>query len=146
MNVKIKLLSETAKTPTRGSEYAAGYDLYADPKDENVTINPGETVMIPTNVAMEIPIGYFGGIYARSGLSIKKGLAPANKVGVIDSDFRAGVVVALHNDSNETRTIEKGERIAQLIIQPFLDVDFNVVDELTDTERGEGGFGSTGTH
>ena len=143
-NMNIKKLKENATIPTYGSEYAAGADLYAC-VDENVTIRPHETKMIPTGLAMEIPVGYAGLIYARSGLASKKGLAPANKVGVVDSDYRGEVMVALHNHSNEEKTIEPNERVAQLVVAPFLKVDFNEVDELNETDRGEGGFGSTGT-
>lgn len=141
--IKIKKLTDTAKTPTRGSEYAAGYDLYADVK-ENVQIKPHETVKIGTGLAMEIPDGYFGAIFARSGLATKEGLRPANCVGVCDSDYRGEYIVAIHNDSEETRTITAGERIAQLVVMPYLPVTFDEVSELTDTNRGEGGFGSTG--
>lgn len=141
--IKIKKLTDTAKTPTRGSEYAAGYDLYADVK-ENVQIKPHETVKIGTGLAMEIPDGYFGAIFARSGLAAKEGLRPANCVGVCDSDYRGEYIVAIHNDSEETRIITAGERIAQLVVMPYLPVTFDEVTELTDTNRGEGGFGSTG--
>lgn len=141
--IKIKKLTDTAKTPTRGSEYAAGYDLYADVK-ENVQIKPHETVKIGTGLAMEIPDGYFGAIFARSGLAAKEGLRPANCVGVCDSDYRGEYIVAIHNDSEETRTVTAGERIAQLVVMPYLPVTFDEVSELTDTNRGEGGFGSTG--
>lgn len=141
--IKIKKLTDTAKTPTRGSEYAAGYDLYADVK-ENVQVKPHETVKIGTGLAMEIPDGYFGAIFARSGLAAKEGLRPANCVGVCDSDYRGEYIVAIHNDSEETRTITAGERIAQLVVMPYLPVTFDEVSELTDTNRGEGGFGSTG--
>ena len=112
--------------------------------DEAVTINPGETAFIKTGLAMEVPVGYAGLIYARSGLACKKGLAPANKVGVIDSDYRGEIMVALHNHSNEAVLVESGERIAQLVITPYIVAAFNQVDELEDTVRGEGGFGSTG--
>lgn len=141
--IKIKKLTDTAKTPTRGSEYAAGYDLYADIK-ENVQIKPHETVKIGTGLAMEIPDGYFGAIFARSGLAAKEGLRPANCVGVCDSDYRGEYIVAIHNDSEETRAVTAGERIAQLVVMPYLPVTFDEVAELTDTNRGEGGFGSTG--
>lgn len=141
--IKIKKLTDTAKTPTRGSEYAAGYDLYADVK-EDVQIKPHETVKIGTGLAMEIPDGYFGAIFARSGLAAKEGLRPANCVGVCDSDYRGEYIVAIHNDSEETRTITAGERIAQLVVMPYLPVTFDEIAELTDTNRGEGGFGSTG--
>ena len=141
--IKIKKLTDTAKTPTRGSEHAAGYDLYADVK-EDVQIKPHETVKIGTGLAMEIPDGYFGAIFARSGLAAKEGLRPANCVGVCDSDYRGEYIVAIHNDSEETRTITAGERIAQLVVMPYLPVTFDEVAKLTDTNRGEGGFGSTG--
>ena len=140
-SINIKLLNENAQVPTRGSEEAAGWDLYAA---ENAVIEPGQTTMVSTEIAIEIPFGNFGGIFARSGLASKQGLRPANCVGVIDSDYRGPVKVALHNDSNETRLIEKGERIAQLVIIPYLPVSINIVDELSDTKRGDGGFGSTG--
>ena len=142
--MNIKKLKDNAKIPTYGSEFAAGADLYAC-IDENLTIMPHETKMVPTGLAMEIPVGYAGLIYARSGLASKKGLAPANKVGVVDSDYRGEVMVALHNHTNEEKTIEPDERIAQLVVAPFLKVDFNEVDKLDETDRGEGGFGSTGT-
>ena len=144
MNIKIKKLKETATIPTRGSEYAAGSDLYAC-IDAPITIKSGETVKIGTGLSVEIPVGYAGFIYARSGLATKKGLAPANKVGVCDSDYRGEYIVALHNDSLKDAVVEPNERIAQLIVAPYLYVDFNVVDELTDTDRGENGFGSTGS-
>lgn len=141
--IKIKKLTDTAKTPTRGSEHAAGYDLYADVK-KDVQIKPHETVKIGTGLAMEVPDGYFGAIFARSGLATKEGLRPANCVGVCDSDYRGEYIVVIHNDSEETRTITAGERIAQLVVMPYLPVTFDEVAELTDTNRGEGGFGSTG--
>ena len=143
MNVRIKKVNENAKIPSYGTEFAAGADLYAC-IDEIVFINPGETKLIKTGVAMEIPTGYAGLIYARSGLASKKGLAPANKVGVVDSDYRGEIMVALHNHSNEVRCIEPFERIAQFVITPYLKALFNEVDELDDTIRGEKGFGSTG--
>ena len=142
-DVNIKKLNDKAVIPTYGTEYAAGADLYAC-MDEAVTINPGETAFIKTGLAMEVPVGYAGLIYARSGLACKKGLAPANKVGVIDSDYRGEIMVALHNHSNEAVLVESGERIAQLVITPYIVAAFNQVDELEDTVRGEGGFGSTG--
>ena len=129
--------------PFRGSSSAAGFDLFSA-IEEAVDINPGDTVFIPTGLSMEIPEGYFGGIYARSGLSCKEGLRPANCVGVLDSDYRGELMVALHNDSDVTRTVAVGQKIAQLVIMPYLAVDFSEVDELCDTDRGAGGFGSTG--
>lgn len=143
MNVKIKKLDERAVIPTYGTEYSAGADLYAV-CDGEVTINPQETVLIHTGLSVEIPQGYAGLIYARSGLASKKGLAPANKVGVVDADYRGEVMVALHNHGNTAQTVASGERVAQLVVTPFLKVDFTLSDELTDTERGSGGFGSTG--
>ena len=142
--MKVKKLNEKAILPTYGSEFSAGADLYAL-TDETITVNPGETVLVHTGLAMEIPVGYGGFIYARSGLATKKALAPANKVGVIDSDYRGEVMVALHNHSEKAAVIENGERIAQLVIAPFYKVEFELADELSDTVRGSGGFGSTGT-
>ena len=146
MNVKIKKLDERASVPTRGSSCAAGYDLYACLPDEtsHITIWPHSTVKIGTGLSLEIPDGYFGAIFARSGLATKSGLRPSNCVGVIDSDYRGEVIVALHNDSEEMRQIVFGERIAQLVIMPYLQVSFTEVDELNETDRGDGGFGSTG--
>lgn len=141
--VNIKKLKENAVIPTYGSEYAAGADLYAC-IDEDLTINPGETKLVSTGIAMELPLGYAGLVYARSGLASKRGLAPANKVGVVDADYRGEVMVALHNHSNEPQTITTGERIAQYVIAPYLKAVFNEVEELSDTVRGTGGFGSTG--
>lgn len=141
MEVKFKKLMETAVTPTRGSASAAGCDLYAS---EGVTIDPGCMRMVHTGLSVEIPEGFFGGVYARSGLASKRGLRPANCVGVIDSDYRGEVMVALYNDSFETQTVEAGERVAQMIITKYEPADFVEVDELDKTVRGEGGFGSTG--
>ena len=143
-NVPIKKLNEKAIIPTYGSAYAAGADLYAC-LDEAVTIAPGETLLIHTGVAMEIPAGYAGLIYARSGLASKKGLAPANKVGVVDADYRGEIMVALHNHSNVDASVEPQERIAQLVITPYLTAQFEETESLSDTVRGAGGFGSTGT-
>lgn len=142
--VSIKKLNADAVIPTYGSQYAAGADLYACIQ-ELVTFQPGDTILIHTGLAMEIPAGYAGLIYARSGLASKKGLAPANKVGVIDADYRGEIMVALHNHSNNIVTIEPKERIAQLVITPYLTASFIETDTLSDTVRGEGGFGSTGT-
>ena len=142
-SVRIKKLDEKATIPTYGSEFAAGADLYAC-LEAPLTINPHETILVHTGVAMEIPTGFAGLIYARSGIASKRGLAPANKVGVVDSDYRGEVMVALHNHSAVPQTIENGERIAQLVIAPYVVADFVVSDELDDTERGAGGFGSTG--
>lgn len=142
-DLRIKKLRDNAQMPTYGSEYAAGADMYAA-IDEAVTIQPNETKFIPTGLAFEIPEGYAGFIYARSGLACKKGLAPANKVGVVDADYRGEVMVALHNHGIEAQTVEAGERIAQMIIAPFVAVNYIFSDELDDTVRGAGGFGSTG--
>ena len=143
-DVRIKKLNDNAIIPTYGTEFSAGADLYAC-IDETVTLAPGETRLINTGLAMEIPVGYAGLIYARSGLASKKGLAPANKVGVVDADYRGEIMVALHNHSTSDASIEPGERIAQMVIAPFLTANFIVSDELDDTVRGAGGFGSTGT-
>lgn len=141
--VRIKKLDENAVVPTYGSPFAAGADLYAC-TGEAVEIAPHETKLIHTGIAMEIPTGYAGLVYARSGIASKRGLAPANKVGVIDSDYRGEIMVALHNHSEQVQKIENAERIAQLVIAPYVTADFIVSDELDDTERGAGGFGSTG--
>jgi len=143
MKIQVKKLKENAVLPTRGSAYAAGYDLYAC-LEEPVSIEAGETVKIGTGLSIAVPEGYFGAIFARSGLAAKEGLRPANCVGVADSDYRGEYIVALHNDSSVQRTVTPGERIAQLVIMPFLSVCFEEVDNLEETERGEGGFGSTG--
>ena len=143
MNIQLKKLSESALLPVRGSEYAAGYDLFSD-IDSDVSIAPHETMLIGTGISVAIPDGYFGGIYARSGLSSKEGLRPANCTGVIDSDYRGEIKVPVHNDSNEIRVISPNQKIAQMIIQPFLSVEFEEVDSLDDTARGSKGFGSTG--
>ena len=141
--MRVKKLRENAVIPTYGSADAAGADLYAC-LEEAVTIEPGKTVFIPTGLAMEVPKGYAGLIYARSSMGTKRGLAPANKVGVVDSDYRGEVMVALHNHGSESQTVAGGERIAQLLITPVLAPAFEVCDDLTDTDRGTGGFGSTG--
>ena len=143
-NVRVKKLKENAVIPTYGSEYTAGADLYAC-LEEEVLIPSGTTTLIPTGLALEIPEGFAGLIYARSGLASKKGLAPANKVGVVDADYRGEIMVALHNHSDEAAAVEPGERIAQLVIAPFLKAEFEPSDELSDTVRGAGGFGSTGS-
>ena len=143
MQIKIKKLRENATVSTRGSASAAGYDLYAC-LDAPVTIAPHATAMIGTGLSVAIPEGYFGAVFARSGLAAKQALRPANCVGVCDSDYRGEYIVALHNDGEQERTIESGERIAQLVVIPYLSVEFDVVDELDETARGAGGFGSTG--
>ena len=144
--INIKKTDENAKIPTYGSEFAAGADLYAviHNEENKVEILPGETAFVDTGIAMEIPEGYVGLIYARSGLACKQGLAPANKVGVIDSDYRGNIMVALYNQSNEVRTVSEGDRIAQIIIQPVEQFGFKVKENLSDTVRGNGGFGSSG--
>lgn len=144
MKVNFKKLNENAIMPTYGSEFAAGADLYACTGGETVTFASGETKLIKTGIAMEIPEGYAGLIYARSGIANKRGLAPSNKVGVVDSDYRGEIMVSLHNHSLTEQSITDGERIAQMVIAPFLKVEYTEVEELTDTARGEGGFGSTG--
>lgn len=142
--MKIKLINENAVIPTYGSEYSAGMDLYAC-LNEPATVLPGETVFIPTGLAMEIPTGCVGLVYARSGLACKRGLAPANKVGVIDSDYRGEIMVALYNHSNEPQIVNIHDRVAQMVIAPYIKMlSFDVVDELGETERGAGGFGHTG--
>ena len=142
-SMKIKKLNENATVPTYGSACAAGADLYSC-EENAVTIEPGKTVLVHTGIAMAIPDGYVGLIYARSGLACKRGLAPANKVGVIDSDYRGEIMVALHNHGEVAQTVESGERIAQIVFTPYAAADFAVADTLDDTVRGEGGFGSTG--
>ena len=142
-SLKIKKLDNRAIIPTYGSEYSAGADLYALVED-SLVIESNKTELIRTGLAMEIPKGYAGFVYARSGLASKRGLAPANKVGVIDADYRGEIMVALHNHSREPQVIEQGERIAQLVIAPFYKAEFEEVEELEDTIRGKGGFGSTG--
>lgn len=143
MKIQIKKLKENAVIPTRGSAYAAGYDLYAC-LEAPIEIGAGETVKVGTGLSVAVPEGYFGAVFARSGLAAKEGLRPANCVGVCDSDYRGEYIVALHNDSAVTRTVTPGERIAQLVIMPFLSVEFEETETLTETERGAGGFGSTG--
>ncbi len=143
MILRIKKLDERATTPTYGTEYSAGADLYSMVGDE-ITVEPHKTVLVHTGLAVEIPEGYAGLIFARSGMACKRGLAPANKVGVIDADYRGEVMVALHNHTDAPVTVEGGERVAQLSIVPFLKAEFVEAEELSDTVRGEGGFGSTG--
>lgn len=143
IKVQVKKTNPRAVLPTYGSLFAAGADLYLL-SDGDVTIAPGETKLLHTGLSMAIPEGYAGLIYARSGLASKKGLAPANKVGVVDADYRGEIMVALHNHSSLPATLENGERIAQMVITPFLAVDFEESETLSDTARGAGGFGSTG--
>ena len=141
-DVRVKKLRDNAIVPTYGSEFSAGADLYAA-VEHKTEIAPGETRLIPTGLAFEIPTGFGGFVYARSGMATKRGLAPANKVGVIDSDYRGEVMVALYNHSEQVQTVEPGERIAQMVIMPYVTANFILSDSLDDTERGEGGFGST---
>ena len=143
MKIRFKKLSPGATAPTYGTEYSAGADLYN--LDTPVSIEPHSTVLVHTGIAVEIPEGYCGLIFARSGLATKRGLAPANKVGVIDADYRGEVMVALHNHTNSVASVEAGERVAQLAIVPFLKAEYEESCELSDTVRGAGGFGSTGT-
>ncbi len=143
MVIKVKKLVPEAVIPTLGSKFAAGADLYSA-ESGDVVIMPGETKFIGTGLAVEIPEGYVGLVYARSGLACKRGLAPANKVGVIDSDYRGEVKVALYNHGKEAQKVEKGERIAQMVVAPYLSAVYEEAEDLSDTERGEGGFGSTG--
>lgn len=142
--IKVKKLRENAKLPVYGTEFSAGADLFAC-LDEPLTILPGETKLISLGISLEIPTGYAGLVFARSGLATKRSLAPANKVGVIDSDYRGEFFVPLYNHGNAPQTIENGERIAQLIITPYLTAKFVEADTLSDTVRGAGGFGSTGS-
>lgn len=144
MKVNFKVLCEGATPPAYATEYAAGADLY-NLKNAEVTLLPGETKLIHTGIALEIPDGYVGLIFARSGLATKRGLAPANKVGVIDSDYRGEIMVSLHNHSAAEQKVDGGERVAQISIVPYLKACFSEVDTLTETARGEGGFGSTGS-
>ena len=143
MVIQLKKLKENALLPTRGSEHAAGYDLYAC-LEEDVLIAPGQTVKIGTGLAVAVPEGFFGAVFARSGLASKEGLRPANCVGVCDSDYRGEYIIALHTDSGMERTVRHGDRIAQLVILPFLPAEFEECDSLPETARGAGGFGSTG--
>ena len=143
IDLKIKKLSDKAVLPSYGSEFAAGADLYS--AEDEIIIKSGETRLVHTGLAMQIPEGYVGLIYARSGIATKRGLAPANKVGVIDSDYRGEIMVSIFNHSGETQTIAAGERVAQIVITPYLTVNYIEADELDDTLRGEGGFGSTAT-
>ena len=143
IDLRIKKLSEKAVIPSYGSTCAAGADLYS--AEEEITLLPGETKLVHTGLAMEIPEGYVGLIYARSGIATKRGLAPANKVGVIDSDYRGEIMVSIFNHSSDIQTIAAGERVAQIVITPYLTVNFIESESLDETDRGAGGFGSTGT-
>jgi len=142
-NIKVKKLNNLAKIPSRGSLNAAGYDLYAA-INEKIGIRPHETVKVETGLSFELPQGTFAAIFPRSGIATKRGLRPANCVGVIDSDYRGPVIVALHNDTDETQIIEPQERIAQMILLPYIEMKFNEVNTLSNTVRGDGGFGNSG--
>ena len=144
MKIQITKLRDNAKIPTRGSAMAAGYDLYACLECDSVEIKPHETAKIGTGLAIAVPEGYFGAVFARSGLAAKEGLRPANCVGVCDRDYRGEYIVALHNDSEKVRVVSNGDRIAQLVVMPFLSVEFEETESLDETARGAGGFGSTG--
>lgn len=141
--IRVKKLHPLAKLPAYGSAEAAGADLYAC-LEQPMTVNPGQSVFVPTGIAMEVPVGCAGLIYARSGMACKRGLAPANKVGVIDSDYRGQIVVVLHNHGQQSQTIEHGERVAQMVITPVITPPYLETEELSDSDRGAGGFGSTG--
>ena len=142
-NIKVKKLNDLAKMPSRGSSDAAGYDLYAA-TDYIIDIAPHSTVKIGTGLSFELPSGTFAAIFPRSGIATKRGLRPANCVGVCDSDYRGEYIVALHNDTDELQSIDPGERIAQMILLPFIEMNFKEVNDLSNTDRGNGGFGSTG--
>ena len=143
MSIRFMKLRETAKTPFKSTKYSAGYDLSADIND-NVLIRPHMTVKIGTGLVVEPPKGYFAAIFARSGIATKEGLRPANCCGIVDEDYRGEIIVALHNDSEETRIIEPGQRIAQLVFLPYVDGTFEEVESLGETDRADGGFGSSG--
>lgn len=144
MIVNYKKLTKTAKEPTRGSEYSAGFDLYAD-IEEDIVIRPHETIKIGTGLAFELPENTFGAIFARSGIATKQGLRPSNCVGVCDADYRGEYIVALHNDTSIPQIIKPQERIAQMVLLPYISMEFNEVEMLSETVRGNGGFGSSGT-
>jgi dUTP pyrophosphatase len=143
VNVSVKKLNELAVMPTQGSTFSAGYDLYAA-TDKPIILSPGATAKIGTGLSFELPEGTFAAIFARSGIATKRGLRPANCVGVCDSDYRGEYIIALHNDTNETQIIEPQERISQMILLPFIEMNFNEVKNLNETDRGSGGFGSSG--
>ena len=144
MIVNYKKLTKTAKEPTRGSEYSAGFDLYAD-IEEDIVIRPHETIKVGTGLAFELPENTFGAIFARSGIATKQGLRPSNCVGVCDADYRGEYIVALHNDTSIPQIIKPQERIAQIVLLPYISIEFNEVEMLSETVRGNGGFGSSGT-
>ncbi len=143
--IKFVKLNEKAIVPTYGSKCAAGADLYALLENECVTVAPNETLLIHTGISLQIPDGYAGMIFARSGIATKRGLAPANKVGVIDSDYRGEIMVPIHNHSSVPQHLQNGERMAQLVIMPYIQAQFTETDNLDNTDRSSGGFGSTGT-
>ncbi len=143
MRIRVRRVSDTAVLPTRGSTFAAGYDLYADIAEE-IKIEPHTTVKIDTGLQFELPEGYFAGIFARSGIAAREGLRPANCVGICDSDYRGNYIVAIHNDTDTVQTIKARQKIAQMIVLPYLPLEFEEVEELSETKRGAGGFGSTG--
>lgn len=145
MEMNIKKLHEDSIIPTKGTNESAGYDLYAYLDEDKISLNPGETKMINIGISLEIPKGYFAGIFARSGIASKRNLRPANCTGVIDSDYRGELRVPIYNDSDKVQYIENKERVAQMIILPYLDVEFNIKDELSESNRSDEGFGSTGT-
>ena len=144
MIVNYKKLTKTAKEPTRSSEYSAGFDLYAD-IEEDIVIRPHETIKVGTGLAFELPENTFGAIFARSGIATKQGLRPSNCVGVCDADYRGKYIVALHNDTSIPQIIKPQERIAQMVLLPYISMEFNEVEMLSETVRGNGGFGSSGT-
>ena len=146
IQIAVKKLKKGARLPLSGSSRSAGYDLYACTGNGITKIAPHTTAMIGTGLAAAVPEGYFGGLFARSGLAAKQGLRPANCVGVLDSDYRGEITIALHNDTDEMREVRDGERIAQLVVMPYLEVSFSETDELDETQRGTGGFGHTGMH
>lgn len=144
MKIKFKKLSKGAHVPTAGSKYSAGCDLYANIPQGEITIGPGETVKVGTGLSFELPENTFGAIFARSGLATKQGLRPANCVGVCDCDYRGEYIVAIHNDSSESSNVHHGDRIAQLVLLPYIPMEFEEAEDLSETARSEGGFGSTG--
>ena len=144
MDTKIKILNDLATVPTKGTTWSAGHDLYAAIPEGEIIIQPHTTEVIDTGIAMEIPVTLFGAIFPRSGLATRQGLRLSNSVAVIDADFRGSIKVPLYNDSSEARIIKQGDRIAQIVLIPYLNTEFTIVDNLSETERGTGGFGSTG--
>lgn len=145
MQINLKKINDDAIIPSKGTNESAGYDLYAYLDRDKKEIMPGETYMVKTGISLEIPVGYFAAIFARSGIASKRNLRPANCVGVIDSDYRGEIMIPIYNDSKNAQAIENKERVAQMVIMPYLNVSFNLVDELSDSNRNADGFGSTGT-